>query len=104
MFDPHQDKIAITVPKFEFLKNSEGFLMQPYNEPYILSFAVDSSGRSEPRLDFNFEPFYKVRPGDTVKMLGDGLLLYGPRNPGEFVALSVLVMESDEDVRKRARC
>ena len=33
-------------------------------------------------------------------MLGDGHLLYGPANPGEFVALSVLIMECDRDMRK----
>jgi hypothetical protein len=33
-------------------------------------------------------------------MLGDGHLLYGPANPGEFVAMSVLIMESDRDIRK----
>jgi hypothetical protein len=44
------------------------------------------------------------RPTETgskvkVRMLGDGHLLYGPANPGLFVALSVLVMESDSDLR-----
>jgi len=33
-------------------------------------------------------------------MLGDGHLLYGPKNPGKFVALSVLLMESDGDMRE----
>jgi hypothetical protein len=75
--------------------------MSKYNEPYILSFAVDGNGANEPRIDFNFEPFYKVRPGDTVEMMGDGFLLYGPAQPGEFVALSVIVAESDKDVREK---
>jgi len=44
-------------------------------------------------------PFPKVRKGATVRMLGDGHLLYGPANPGEFVAMSVLIMESDRDLR-----
>ncbi|GBL55804.1 MULTISPECIES: hypothetical protein [Pseudomonas] len=45
-------------------------------------------------------PFPKVRQGSTVSMLGDGHLLYGPANPGEYVALSLLMMESDRDLRE----
>ena len=48
-------------------------------------------------------PFPKVRPKSTVTMLGDGHLLYGPKQPGEFVALSVLMMESDADIRNTAK-
>ena len=32
-------------------------------------------------------------------MLGDGHIVYGPKNPGEFVAVSILIMESDKDVQ-----
>ncbi|MGH1346274.1 MAG: hypothetical protein ACRBN8_32205 [Nannocystales bacterium] len=38
--------------------------------------------------------------GDTVEMLGDGHLVYGPANPGEWVAVSVLLMESDAGIRR----
>lgn len=99
-FNPTRDKIAVTVARFQLLKSSEG-PFEKYNEPYIVSMAVDNSGVANPGIDFNLMPFPKVRPGGTVTMLGDGHLVYGPRNPGEFVALSVLLAESDEDVRLR---
>ena len=33
-------------------------------------------------------------------MLGDGHIIYGPKQPGEFVAVSILIMESDRDIRE----
>jgi len=97
-FDPTTDNIAITIPKFTLKKNSDGIFAR-YNEPYIVSLAVDEQGSANPKIDFNIMPFPKVRPGNTVTMLGDGHLLYGPKNPGEYVALSVLIMESDDDMK-----
>jgi len=97
-FDPNNDKIAITVPKFTLLKHVDG-IFQRYNEPYITSVAVDAAGGANPKIDFNFMPFPKVAKGGTVTMLGDGHLIYGPKNPGDFVAIAVLVMENDQDIR-----
>ena len=97
-FDPNNDKIAITVPKFTLLKHADG-IFQKYNEPYLTSVAVDASGTANPKIDFSFMPFPKVAKGGTVTMLGDGHMIYGPKNPGDFVAVSILVMESDQDMR-----
>jgi hypothetical protein len=97
-FNPYEDNIAITIPEFTLKKHSD-FIFQQYNEPYIVSLAIDSHGAANPQIDFNFMPFPKVRVGNTVRMLGDGHLVYCPKNPGEFVALSLLVMESDNDLR-----
>ena len=98
-FDPQIDAIAITIPRFTLRKHADPILTT-YNEPYLLSFCVDEAGCAAPGVDFNVMPFPKVKAGATVVMLGDGHLLYGPRNPGSFVALSVLVMESDKDLRQ----
>jgi len=97
-FDPMKDKIAITLPDFTLKKNSDS-IFGKYNEPYIVSLAVDDSGISTPKIMFNCMPFPKVKPGNSVNMLGDGHLIYGPKNPGQYVALSILVMESDSDMR-----
>lgn len=99
-FDRNNSNIAITLPEFTLLKNADSFL-ERYNEPYIISFSIDRSGHANPEIDFNFMPFPKVRPNTTVTMLGDGHLIYGPRNPGDFVAISVLMMESDADMQER---
>ena len=85
-FDPKTSKIAITIPHFKLLKRADPF--QKYSEPYIVSLAVDEADTKRTELGFNLMPFPKVRKGATVRMLGDGHLLYGPANPGEFVALS----------------
>jgi len=98
-FDPTTDSIAITVPQFTLLRHVDG-PFQRYNEPYIVSAAIDESGSADPQIDFNYMPFPKVAGGGTVRMLGDGHLVYGPKNPGSFVAASVLVMESDKDIRE----
>lgn len=97
-FDPNTDKIAITIPQFSLLKNSDG-IFQKYNEPFIVSVAIDALGHNSPKIDFSFMPFPKIAKGGTVTMLGDGHLIYGPQNPGDFVAVSVLIMERDEDIR-----
>lgn len=97
-FNPKKDNIAIVLPEFTLLKSSD-FITNRYNEPYIVSLAIDEGGTADPNIMFNVMPFPKVRPGSTVRMLGDGHLLYGPKNPGDFVALSVLIMEHDGDVR-----
>ena len=96
-FDPNVDKIAIAIPRFTLHKHADG--IRKYNEPYILSVAVDSHGLATPNIDFNFMSFPKIGRGGTVSMLGDGHIVYGPRQPGEFVAVSVVIMESDSDIR-----
>lgn len=101
-FDKYATKIAITMPQFTLLKNAD-LLLERYNEPYIVSFAIDSTGANSPEIGFNFMDFPKVRTNTTVTMLGDGHLIYGPANPGEFVAISVLMMESDADMRRRGQ-
>lgn len=103
-FDKNSDKVAVTIPYFKLLASSDGVRRKNrfYNEPYIVSVAVDAQGKASPVLDFNMMPFPKVQAGQRVEMLGNGHLVYGPKNPGEFLALSVLIMESDADVRARA--
>ena len=98
-FDPNKDKIAITIPKFTLLKSSDN-AFDRYNEPYIVSLAVDANGGGPSNIDFSALPFPKVARGGTVEMFGDGHLVYGPKNPGEFVAISILVMESDKEIRE----
>ena len=68
-FNPNTSKIAITVPSFTLVSGSEG-PFGGYNEPYILSTAIDASGAASPSIDFNFMPFPKVAVGERVEMLG----------------------------------
>jgi len=100
------DKIAVVVPRFKLLASSDGprGSRKLYrNEPYLVTLAVDAGGGEGPKISFNSAFYPNVRQGDTVSMLGHGHLCYGPKNPGEWVAVSILVMESDEDIRERGK-
>ena len=97
-FNPKTDKIAVVVKEFTLKKKSEVFF-DKYSEPYIVSMAIDESGAKSPAIDFNILPFPNVKKGDKVSFDGVGHLIYGPNNPGEFLAYSILFMESDQDVR-----
>jgi hypothetical protein len=101
-FNKESDKIALTIPEFKLLKSADGPFSR-YSEPYIVSFAIDASGSSGPCIHFNYMPFPKVARGGVVTMLGDGHILYGPKNPGEYVAASVLIMECDQDIREMGK-
>lgn len=98
-FDPKKDKIAVVIKQFTLKKKSEIFFDR-YSEPYIASLAIDQSGASDSTIDFNILSFPNVRKGDLVSFDGQGHLIYGPANPGEFLAYTVLFMESDKDVRE----
>ncbi len=97
-FSKTNDKIAVVVKEFTLKKRADSFL-QKYSEPYIVSLAIDQSGANNPAIDFNILPFPNVRKGDTIQFDGQGHLVYGPSNPGEFIAYSILFMESDQDIR-----
>ena len=102
-FDKRKSHIAITVPRFTLKKKHEEWFEGKYNEPYILSLAVDAAHTKMPVIAFNMMPFPKVAKGGTVTMLGDGHIVYGPANPGKFVAISILMMEADSDIRARGK-
>jgi len=97
-FNSRFDKIAVVVREFSVGRK----ISDPgiYGEPYIVSFAVDEDGIEEGRVDFNSLPFPNVRRGDTISFDGQGHLIYGPKNPGEFLAYSILFMECDQDIRE----
>jgi hypothetical protein len=99
LFEPNKSPIAVVIPEFALLKHVDGRL-QRYCEPYIVSMAIDEGGACNPAIDFNFMPFPKVRVRRKVRMLGDGHMLYGPKNPGSFLAVTALFMESDRDMQE----
>lgn len=97
-FNSQTDKIAVVVKEFTLKRKSE-FFLDRYSEPYIVSMAIDEDGASNPSIDFNILPFPNVKKGDRISFDGQGHLIYGPENPGQFLAYSILFMESDQDVR-----
>ena len=97
-FNKQNDKIAVVIKEFTLKKKSEIFFDR-YSEPYIVSMAIDEGGANSPSIDFNVLPFPNVKKGDKITFDGQGHLVYGPQNPGQFLTYSILFMESDKDVR-----
>jgi len=100
-FNPLEDKIAVVVKDFTLKKKGEGWFNK-YSEPYIISMAIDQSGANNPAIDCNIQPYPKVKKDELVSFDGVGHLVYGPKNPGEFLVYSVTFMESDQDIRTAA--
>jgi hypothetical protein len=102
-FDPRKDEIALVMKSFTLLKPREGLFgrgwFDRYSEPYVVAVAVDAKG--EPAIDVQTQAFAGVGRGDTIRFDGQGLLLYGPENPGDFLAWEILIMESDKRSRRR---
>lgn len=98
-FDPLKDNIAVVVKEFTLKKKADG-PFQRYSEPYIVSMSIDEGCAQNPAIEFNILPFPNVKNGQKVTFDGQGHLVYGPNNPGEFLAYSILYMESDKDIRK----
>jgi hypothetical protein len=99
-FDQMKDKIAVMLKSFT-IKRSTGFRDTKYSEPYFIFIAIPESGNSNfEKIEILAKSHPKTRKKVKNEMLGDGYQIYGPANPGEYLAFSVLVMESDEDVRK----
>jgi len=61
--------------------------------------SIDKSGANNPAIDFNILPFPRVGRGQVVSFDGQGHLIYGPKNSGEFLAYTIIFMESDKNVR-----
>ena len=98
-FNKEKGKIVVSLREFTLLKKSDS-IIDRFSEPYIISLAVDENGfGSDHRLDFNYLPFPNVMKNEKINIEGEGHIIYGPKNPGEFVAYSVLFVESDKDNR-----
>ena len=98
-FDPNSDDIAVVIKEFTLKKKADIFF-DKYSEPYITSIAISEKDAQSGSLSFNSLPFPNVRKGDTLSFDGVGHLIYGPSNPGSFLAYSILFLESDKDVRE----
>ncbi|MCT4706401.1 hypothetical protein MUA03_10855 [Enterobacteriaceae bacterium H16N7] len=96
-FDPACDNIAIVLSALKLRKSSDG--LDKYNEPYIVVLAMDEHDAGNTRLAYQLKEFHNVKAYEQIILAGDGVMLYGPANPGSFVTLSVMVMESDEDFK-----
>ncbi len=92
-----ENRIAITIPSL-VLKKSSDVGRRAKNEPYIVTSAIDGNEAEGQRPTLGVRVFPKISPGEAVGLVGSGHLVYGPDDPGDFVAFSILVAESDKDL------
>lgn len=92
-----ENRIAIAIPHL-VLKKSSDVGRRAQNEPYIVTSAIDSNGARNQQPTLGGRVFPKISPGEAVGLVGSGYLVYGPDDPGDFVAFSILVAESDKDL------
>lgn len=97
-FDPQCDNIAIVLSALK-LRQSADF-MDSYSEPYVMVVGMDETSADGARFHSQLNAFSNVRAYQPLVAAGEGLLLYGPANPGAFVTLSVAIMESDAEIRQ----
>jgi hypothetical protein len=97
-FNPETDPISLMLTEFRLRKRADGFLNK-YSELYVLSLFEDENGQSGDRFNFSTAIFPKVRVNQAIRPGGSGQLLYGPVNPGAFLAFNLIFMESDKDIR-----
>jgi hypothetical protein len=99
-FNPMKDKIAVMLRAFT-IRRGVGLGDRKYSEPYFICIAIPESGNAKlDKVELSTRYHPKTRRGVKQEMAGEGIQIYGPANPGEYLAFSILVMESDEDVRK----
>ena len=98
-FDSNLDEIAVVIREFTFKKKADIFI-DSQSVPYIVSLAISEKDAKNGSLRYNSLPFPNVSKGDTLSFDGVGHLVYGPGHPGEFLAYSILFIESDKNIDK----
>jgi hypothetical protein len=76
---------------------------QKYAESYLFGVALDASGeiRTMPIGQDKIGQFRKVEEGETVRYMGEGMLLVAPPTKG-FLAIRLLLADSDSGAREGA--
>lgn len=96
-FNPDRDKIALMLKSFTVKRNDGGlFKKKKFSEPYILSLAVAQNGA---QIEKATRDYPNTKTGEPYSFAFDGMILY-EGNPGDFLVFSVLMMESDKDIRE----
>lgn len=97
-FDPQRDCIAIVLSALKLRQSADG--LDRYSEPYVMVVGLEDTAGGETRFHCQLNAYSNVRAYQPLVAAGEGILLYGPANPGAFVTLSVAIMESDADIRQ----
>jgi hypothetical protein len=101
-FDAHQDKIALMLKSLTVKTKDSGLgkKSRRYSEPYIIGLSIAESGLGNQQINFADQYFPNTRINQKKEFLANGLRIFGPDNPGQFLIFDILVMESDDKERK----
>ncbi|KAA1047670.1 hypothetical protein [Pseudocitrobacter sp. 73] len=96
MFNPLKDHTSIVLTDLRIKKSFDPG--RNYIDPYLIAIVTDKKDgvlrMSSKRFDFpNVKVYERIITSDST------FSLYGPGNPGEFVTTTLMLMESDSDIR-----
>ncbi|MHC4597797.1 MAG: hypothetical protein ACYS47_02215 [Planctomycetota bacterium] len=116
---PPGDRVTVLMPKCQVLDNQEsGFFTDMGAEVYVVGLAMDLTGKgatmehapeifrnvartaSAPLIVSSTPLFNNIYDDDHLPLLGNGVVLYGPRDPGGLLDIHVAVMENDGGYRE----
>jgi hypothetical protein len=100
-FDPDHDKIALMLKSFTVKVKDKGLgkKNRHYLEPYIIGMSIAQNGIGNLGINLANASYPNTRMNDKKEFIGNGLRIYGPENPGDFLVFEILVMESNQNIR-----
>ncbi|GEM_PF-2826795 len=117
--EPPGRNVSIYLPQCRILDNQEsGFFSDLGAEVYVVSLALDLTGEgaehehapeifrnvsrtaSGPLVVSSTPLFNHIYDGDRLPLLGNGVMVYGPRDPEGLLDIHVAVMEDDGGYRE----
>lgn len=111
--------VTVLLPKLKIRDNQEaGFFTDLGAEVYVVGLALDLTGEgqvmeqageifhnvsrtaSAPLTVSSTPLFNNIYDGDLLPLLGNGVVLYGPKDPGGLLDIHVAIMENDGGYRE----
>lgn len=99
MFNPLEDNIAVFMTTLRIRKP---FDFGNHLDPYIVVIATDKKDYTI-RMNVSHFVFPGAKVYQQIISPDNAILLYGPENPGEFLTLSIMLLDSDENIQNAGK-
>jgi len=96
---PEPTSIGIVLRQIRLLKRGDSFL-HGNSELCVLRAAFAETDDSQKTPVILEAYFPEAKSGKILPIAGNGLLIYGPGNPGSYVTYVIKIIESDKDIRE----
>jgi hypothetical protein len=96
MFNAQKDNIAIFLTHLRILKPFN--IVSQYLNPYIIAIVTDKAD-GKLKMSYRYFDFPNSKVYQSIIKAESSVLVYGPNNPGEFVTLNLMLMDSDANIR-----